>query len=540
VADPDLENFFELAELDLRRIIQQVNMHSRNHRSALGQSTCLRPDGTCRFHFERPIVPQITIKDGLLLNQRLDGWVNAWNHILSVCLRCNLDIRLILSGRDCKAVVLYICNYITKKMDRNYNFGAVMEAALRSLEEEENHKGSINDVVERSRKLLIKCVNKANAQVEKSAPEVAAFLLGSPTAYCSHKFSPLYFVSVLRFADKQFALLSEHQLLEGKQDVGLDGLDDFLLETEADGQQSLGSALADYLWRADEDGDLSLYEYAAQGRRVRFATDASVCSGPESKADLEHKGDRCFADEAQRTCAGHPDDDDVTDTEGVTSRRPFLPGHPQAQTHHHQPFQQPRIPVIIGPAWPSRQANPERFATFACLLFVPWRSIEQLVRHNRRLLSWSEAFDRLQLQMSPEMRQKLRNVESLHEGRSQVQAERAARQGEQQQQQDEAQQADSRFEVKEVVAGLMDVDADELPDLEHDDAVVPRPPLTVNDIVIVSNAEKAWTEQGLRFALQGGACNAVSIGDQVRTLLICRRLMSHLALFQEMLLLLLV
>lgn len=521
VADPTAEGFLTRAQLDLERIIPLVNLHSKTHRSALGQSTCLRPDGSCRFDFPQELVAQFMLEDGHLRIQRLDQWVNAWNHILAICLRCNLDIKLILSGRDCKAVVMYVCNYITKKLDRNYNLNAAIEAALRSLEEEERQKGAINDPVERSRKMLIKCVNKANALLEKSGPEVAAFLLGCPSAYCSHKFNSVYFVCVLRFAEQQYALLRENP---DSKDSSLHGLDDFVLEVDGQGNPSLGSSLADLIWRPECLRKLCLYELTALGRRVPRGRPRQQLAAADDAADADDGGPAEVGDDDAAPMADDPHHDEPLPSVDELSAQidgplPFSDEHPQKSTHWYQRFRQPRIPVVIGPAFPSRQTEAERFGMLACMLFVPWTSIRKLVMPEQRLLSWSEAFQRAESHLSPEMQQKLKNIEALHEGRSQVQAERLARQRQQQEQKNQQEQqpeanAQPRFDVTGLVPGLGDAEADELPELDDADASLRPAQLTLHDIVTISNAEKTWTEQGLRYAMAGGVCAAVPIPKQ--------------------------
>lgn len=504
VPDPDSATFAEQAQRDLEELIPLIQMHNQTHRSALGQSTCLKPDGTCRFHFPRDLHPEMKLEDGVLYLKRDNAWVNAWNHILTICLRCNIDIRLILSGRDCKAVVMYICNYITKKQDHQYNLLPMFEAALQSLEQESKANANMMaDPIERSRKLLIKCVNKTIAQIEKSAPEVAAFLLGNPNAYSSHKFNPLYFVAFKTFAEKQLQALGDSSsMAEQKHPAdNLVGLEDFSLETDWLGERSLGSTVADYIWRPKQAEQQSLYEFLSNGHRVRV-----LSAGSESAALSDAEMDN--AEQSQSENASDSEDnanDSEQKREKGVLRANFLPQHPQHNTHQWQTYAEMRVPVIIGPAWPSRNSNAEGFALFALLILYPWRSIRDMLECKGQIQSWTDALTRLQRQLSPSMQQKLANIEALHEGKSQARAERDLHRSE------PSNNQSNRLEVKEVVAGLDAEEAEEPDEINDSLDSSSSTILTIRDLVEVSRRERRWTEEALRCAIDTDACTAAKI-----------------------------
>ncbi|KAJ6490537.1 hypothetical protein DFH09DRAFT_843030, partial [Mycena vulgaris] len=87
---------------------------------------CLRKDGTCRSRFPRDIFIKTEVDpvDGHIHMTQHDDMINTVTpSVTSVTytLRCNTDVKSLLSGASIKAMVAYISDYITKQSLKNYH-----------------------------------------------------------------------------------------------------------------------------------------------------------------------------------------------------------------------------------------------------------------------------------------------------------------------------------------------------------------------------------------------------------------------------------
>jgi len=124
---PDFETKFVT---DLGNIVDECNIHKHTQ-------TCYKyGHDKCRFDFERPAVEITAIKDGVVFVRRRPGhgWVNNYNDIFSVALRCNNDIKFISNGADSKALSFYITDYITKNAMSSHNVFPLLLSAIEDME----------------------------------------------------------------------------------------------------------------------------------------------------------------------------------------------------------------------------------------------------------------------------------------------------------------------------------------------------------------------------------------------------------------------
>ena len=63
---------------------------------------------TCRFGFPLQLHEQTKMNDetGALEIQRNNEWVNGFNRSALIALRCNMDIKMVLSSTDCRGMLL--------------------------------------------------------------------------------------------------------------------------------------------------------------------------------------------------------------------------------------------------------------------------------------------------------------------------------------------------------------------------------------------------------------------------------------------------
>ncbi|KAJ6472413.1 hypothetical protein C8R45DRAFT_781982, partial [Mycena sanguinolenta] len=89
---------------------------------------CLRKDGSCSARFPRDIHlnTEVDTTDGSISVKKLEPMINTVSPALTYSLRCNTDVTSLLSGTAIKAVIAYICDYVTKPSLKLYHtFDAV-------------------------------------------------------------------------------------------------------------------------------------------------------------------------------------------------------------------------------------------------------------------------------------------------------------------------------------------------------------------------------------------------------------------------------
>ena len=103
-----------------------------------------------------PSTDQITMR-------RSHPWINNFNEwIISAC-RSNMDIKFIWSGNDAKALVYYITDYVAKLTLAFHDMFVLAQQGTKSIEQQRVTK-NIDDAVEKSRKLVLRCCNTIASQ----------------------------------------------------------------------------------------------------------------------------------------------------------------------------------------------------------------------------------------------------------------------------------------------------------------------------------------------------------------------------------------
>jgi hypothetical protein len=98
---------------DAAQIVPMMQTHTHT-------PTCMRKYGgecVCRFRFPRALVAETYLdKYGEVQWRRDDAWITPYNRVLSVALRCNTDVSVILNGGDANSIAFYVTDYICKKV----------------------------------------------------------------------------------------------------------------------------------------------------------------------------------------------------------------------------------------------------------------------------------------------------------------------------------------------------------------------------------------------------------------------------------------
>ena len=147
----------------------------------------------------RQLVPMSTIDPdtGRISMKRSDPWINNFNDYLIAAVRSNMDIKFIWSGSDAKALVYYITDYVTKMSLSFHDTLSLVQNSVTSMSNSANQTDS-SSVVEKSRKLVLRCYNTLASQQELSGVQVASYLMNLDDHYTSHRFQGVFLIEIER------------------------------------------------------------------------------------------------------------------------------------------------------------------------------------------------------------------------------------------------------------------------------------------------------------------------------------------------------
>ncbi|KAB5588280.1 Vacuolar membrane-associated protein IML1 [Ceratobasidium theobromae] len=187
---PNYETDFKDWEQRFARA-QQVHVCKR--------ATCLKYNSLknkwfCKRRAPFPLSPETVVQNnGTVQLKRTYGYINAWNPSVLVYGGCNNDIKFISNGAEARAIIWYITAYQTKKQCRSHNISALLAERLVYHFEGTDY---IEDMRNRSRLLLFRCLHSLNRQMEQSGQQVMSYLLGYGDTFRSHTYVPLYWAAV--------------------------------------------------------------------------------------------------------------------------------------------------------------------------------------------------------------------------------------------------------------------------------------------------------------------------------------------------------
>jgi len=109
-----------------------------------------------------------------------------------------MDIKFIWTGNDAKALVYYITDYVTKMSLSFHDTFSLVQKSIASFQHSSNQLDTEN-IIEKSRKLVLRCYNTLASQQELSGVQVASYLMNWDDHYTTHKFQGLYLIQTERF-----------------------------------------------------------------------------------------------------------------------------------------------------------------------------------------------------------------------------------------------------------------------------------------------------------------------------------------------------
>ena len=358
----------------------------RNHLHVCGVH-CQRY-GECRARF-----PRTTIQDsffdeqGALHLKHKESMMNVFNFILTYLIRSNTDVTCLLSGTQVRAIIGYVTDYVTKSQLKTYTLLDTMRSVL------DKHGEVVKDIGDNAiaaRMLLVKTLNALHAKLETGGPMICASLLGNPDHYKSHVFKPLYWYTFMAFVAKQTSFPLSEEIAGPKYSSVVVGTDDASNVVPV-------SHVADYIFRGDGVGDLTLYDFYR------------VCTIERSWANKR---------QASEGSDDESDDNASTPTPSPANRpyvvHRFHDGHHRSDSRVIHAHKDVRLNVVDfrGNRLPRACQSDELYCLTMLMLFKPggWRSGSDLKDPS---VSWRAAFD--STLFSPHARKIMANMNLLYE-----------------------------------------------------------------------------------------------------------------------------
>ncbi|KAF8871635.1 hypothetical protein BD779DRAFT_1453688, partial [Infundibulicybe gibba] len=206
--------------------------------------------------------------------------MNSITPLVSYIFRCNTDVTSLNSGTAVKEVVIYVSDYITKSsLKTHVIFDSIKSIFAKNCE----MIGGSLPSKEKARQLMTKVVNLLSTKMEMGAPMICMYLLGNPDHYTDHKFVNFYWQSYVSEARRVWCA-----------DENLDitnSTDKFTLIKQKGKLVGL-SPVFDYIYRASELENMTLYDWVCQCTRVKIpAKKQSLTQNTLDNLDECHESD---------------------------------------------------------------------------------------------------------------------------------------------------------------------------------------------------------------------------------------------------------
>ncbi|CAF1033917.1 unnamed protein product [Rotaria sordida] len=394
-----------------RAHVAQVAESSNTHRHC---DTCFKycngGKKICRSIMPRKRVPVSTIdpETGRICMKRSDPWMNNFNeYIISAC-RSNMDIKFIWTGNDAKALVYYITDYVTKMNLSFHDTFSLVQKSITSLQNPNNQVDKEN-VIEKSRKLVLRCYNALASQQELSGVQVASYLMNWDDHYTTHKFRGLYLIQTERFLQSELNEMRAKQNLQSTSQDVIDDEDIFddetIIEENNDEEHFqvqpagdknnfiLVNTRVDYQYRSNNLNNTCLYDFVSTFYKKKI-----------NETDIKYLSKSYTTEKRQDNQKGRPSNE----------RFFFHKDHPQATTHLLMKYSEAHVPVLYGPQIPrqDRDDTRERYNRALLTLFVPWRNVIDLCDINQ---TWEDALESRKHRISAHSWKIIENIQLLHE-----------------------------------------------------------------------------------------------------------------------------
>ncbi|CAF3374280.1 unnamed protein product, partial [Rotaria sp. Silwood2] len=407
---PSSPNFISRFRADVVQLVESSNTHKHSDTCYKYYNANRGDKKSCRMRMPRKLVPISTIDPytGHISMRRSDSWINNFNeYIISAC-RSNMDIKFIWTGNDAKALVYYITDYVTKMSLSFHDTFSLVQKSITSLQNPNNQLDKEN-VIEKSRKLVLRCYNTLASQQELSGVQVASYLMNWDDHYTTHKFQGLYLIQTERFLQTELNEMRAKQNLEiASHDVIVDKdvFDDETINDENSDEEHfqvqsaedknnfiLVNTRIDYQYRSDNLNNTCLYDFVSTFYKKKI-----------NETDLKYLLKFSTTEKRQDNQKGRPSNE----------RFSFQEEHPQATTHILMKYSQLHVPVLYGPQIPrqDRDDTRERYNRALLTLFVPWRNATDLCDINE---TWEDAFESRRNHISAHSWKIIENIQLLHE-----------------------------------------------------------------------------------------------------------------------------
>lgn len=197
IPNPDSTNFTEMFRKYIRLLVAIVNIHKHSATCFKYSKAKLDDMKKCRMRMPRALVATSNIDPitGEILMRRSHSWINNFNEWIITACQCNMNIKFIWSGSDAKALVYYITDYVTKSSLSFYDMFALAQQGMKSVEQRETKTVSEN-IIEKSRKLVLRCYNMIASHQEVSGVQVASYLMNYGDHYTTHTFQNLFLIAI--------------------------------------------------------------------------------------------------------------------------------------------------------------------------------------------------------------------------------------------------------------------------------------------------------------------------------------------------------
>ncbi|CAF4316080.1 unnamed protein product, partial [Rotaria magnacalcarata] len=409
--NPSSPNFAARFRADVVQLVEANNIHKHSDTCYKYWNANRGDKKSCRMRMPRKLIPVSTIDPdtGHISMRRSDPWINSFNEYLITACRSNMDIKLIWSGSDAKALVYYITDYVTKMSLSFHDTFALVQKSITSLKTASNQTDT-ESAIEKSRKLVLRCYNTLASQQELSGVQVASYLMNWNDHYTTHKLEGLFLIQIERYLQTQLNKMRTKQKLEHSvhdvtdddvydNEETIDGDDNNVEEhfqiqsAESDKKYVLVNTRVDYQYRSEILKDICLYDFVSTLYKKKMTA-----------TDLKYLSKTAVSIEENVNQKGRLPNE----------RYPFQKQHPQATAYLMLKYSNLHVPILYGPQIPRRDRDEtrERYSRALLTLFVLWRTVADLCDFNR---TWEDALKSRQHLISTYSWKIIENIQLLHE-----------------------------------------------------------------------------------------------------------------------------
>ncbi|KAJ3570418.1 hypothetical protein NP233_g4408 [Leucocoprinus birnbaumii] len=348
---------------------------------------CQTPEGYCSARFPREIVPETFVDhtDGYLKIRKLEAMLNTFSDVLTYLMCCNTDVTSLQSGTVVKAIIAYICDYITKLGLRSHH---IFQTAHSVFSKQQEYLDKSEAEATQARRLILKVVNALSARMEIGSPLACAYLLGHLDHYTNKTFVTFWWKSfvaqVMQSAQRTEDV--EPTIFDAENDCDDESME--LLETQSEIDHMEDEEVDEPLPEDDVESDEK-----NNANRVLIYRKGNRIIGTNPVDDYKDRPDIYEDICLQAWVRGAQKRKIPRRSQRDDRYHLFRSDHPQHDTHEVF-FDQQRlkdvVPNYVGGSLPRKDRDDRDYYCCAMMtLFSPWRSGHDLKRLDQ---SWEEVF----------------------------------------------------------------------------------------------------------------------------------------------------